>query len=131
MRNMSLTAALPSTANRYTVVMPGQLAEPHFSADRASTTVYVRRRLLVSLVLATILAIVWLSAGNVLANRGGEPASASAVRPATSYLVQPGDTLWSIAAAHHGDTSQSAYVDVLVQINGGAGLQIGQVISLP
>jgi LysM repeat protein len=123
---MSLTAVLPATPQRYTVVLPGQVADP-----RPTTTVYVRRRLLVSLVLATILAIVWLSAGNVLANRGGAPASASAVRPATSYVVQPGDTLWSIAAAHHGDTSQTAYVDVLVQANGGAGLQIGQVITLP
>ena len=123
---MSITsAALPTAPHRYTVVLPGQ-ADP-----RPTTTVYIRRRLLVSLVLATILAILWLSAGSVLANRGGAPASASAVRPATSYVVQPGDTLWSIAATHHGDMSQTAYVDVLVQANGGAGIQIGQVLSLP
>jgi LysM repeat protein len=127
---MSLTAALPNSrqhsAQRYTVVLPGPLAEPH-----PSTTVYVRRRLLVSLVLATMLAIVWLSAGNVLANRGGAPASASAVRPASTYVVQPGDTLWSIASMYHGSASQSTYVDALVQVNGGAGIQIGQVIALP
>ena len=128
---MTLTAVLPATPQRYTVVLPVQLAEPRSSVARPSTTVYVRRRLLVSLVLATIFAIVWLSAGSVLANRGGAPASASAVRPATTYVVQPGDTLWSIAAAHHGDSSQTAYVDVLVQVNGGAGLHIGQVLSLP
>lgn len=128
---MSLTAALPSTSHRYTVVLPGQLAEPRSFDARPSTTVYVRRRLLVSLVLATILAIVWLSAGSVLANRGGAPASASAVRPASTYVVQPGDTLWSIAAAHHGEASQTSYVDVLVQVNGGAGIQVGQVITLP
>jgi LysM repeat protein len=70
-------------------------------------------------------------AGNVLANRGGAPASAAAVRPASTYVVQPGDTLWSIAAANHGEASQSTYVDALVSVNGGASLQVGQVITLP
>jgi LysM repeat protein len=130
MRTMSLTAALatPQAAPRlaYTVVLPGQLAEP-----RPASVVYIRRRVLVSLVLVTILAMVWLGAGSVLANRGGEPASASAVRPVATYVVQPGDTLWSIAALHHGQASQTSYVDALVQANGGASLQIGQVISLP
>lgn len=124
MPQISSTAALPAS-QRYAVVIPGRLA------DRATTTVYVRRRLLVSLVAATILAMVWLGAGNVLANRGGAPASASAVRPAITYVVQPGDTLWSIAERYHGSTSQATYVDVLVQANGGAGIQIGQVITLP
>ncbi len=118
-------------APSYTVVLP-----THLSDARPTTQVYVRRRLLVTLLLATILAVVWLSAGSVLASRGGEPASASAVRLATStsgatYVVHAGDTMWSIASVHHGATSQSAYVDALVEINGGARLQIGQIIRLP
>jgi LysM repeat protein len=121
--SLATTNTIPQ---RYTVVLPGHLAGP-----RPATQVYVRRRLLVMLMLAAILAAVWLSAGSVLANRGGEPASASAVRPATSYVVQPGDTLWSIAALHHGSTPQSTYVDALFQRNHGASLQIGQVIQLP
>ncbi len=118
-------------ASSYTVVLP-----THLSDARPSTQVYVRRRLLVTLLLATILAVVWLSAGSVLASRGGEPASAPAVRlatsaPAATYVVQAGDTMWSIASVHHGGVSLSAYVDALVELNGGVGLQIGQIVRLP
>ncbi len=124
---MSLTAAsLPSTSQRYTVVLPARLAEPRPTAE-----VYVRRRLLVGLVLVAVVVAVWFGAGSVLANRGGVPASAAAVRPAITYVVQPGDTLWSIAAAHHGAAGQSAYVDLLVSRNGGATVRIGQVLTLP
>jgi len=124
---MSLTAvSLPSNSQRYTVVLPARLADPRPAAE-----VYVRRRLLVGLVLVAVVVAVWFGAGSVLANRGGVPASAAAVRPATTYVVQPGDTLWSIAAAHHGDAAQSSYVDLLVQRNGGTTVQIGQLLTLP
>jgi predicted Zn-dependent protease len=46
-------------------------------------------------------------------------------------VVHHGDTMWSIAASHHGQLSQSDYVDLLVQANGGASLQVGQQIVLP
>jgi nucleoid-associated protein YgaU len=103
-----------------------------------TTTVYLRRRLLAGVVALAIVLAVMVGAGNVLANRGGAPASTSAVRPASvtavaggTYLVQPGDTLWSIAAAVHGGAAPVEYVDTLVALNGGAALQVGQVISLP
>ena len=121
---MSATATIRPP--RYTAVVPSRLAEAH-----PSTTVYIRRRLLVGAVLATIVAVLALGAGNVLANRGGAPASTSTVRPAASYLVRPGDTLWSIAEAHRGPVSQVDYVDALVSANGGTMLQIGEVITLP
>ena len=80
--------------------------------------------------MAVVIAV-WFGAGSVLANRGGEPASAAAVRPAVTYVVQPGDTLWSIAESHHGELSLSAYVDLLVGRNGGATIQVGQALLLP
>jgi len=133
MHRMSLTAAsLPSTTQRrsaalpYTVVLPPRLVEPRPSAE-----VYVRRRLLVALVLVAVVVAVWFGAGNVLASRSGVPASATSARPAISYVVQPGDTLWSIATARQGGTSVSSYVDLMVQRNGGAVIQVGQVLTLP
>lgn len=120
-------------AQRYSVVVPSRLAAPRQAASRPTTQVYIRRRLLVALVLLTVVAAVWLGAGDVVANRGGEPASASAVRPVSSqtYIVQPGDTMWSIARVHHGERSLSDYVDLLIEQNGGTLLQIGQQVVLP
>jgi LysM repeat protein len=46
-------------------------------------------------------------------------------------MVQPGDTLWSIAAHHHGAADQADYVDALIQRNGGTIVQVGQVLALP
>ncbi len=123
---MSTTAAQLSSPNRYTVILPPRLAEP-----RPTTQVYVRRRLLVGLVVVAVVLGVWFGAGNVLANRSGAPASSAAVRPAIAYVVQPGDTLWSIAERHHGAIDQAEYVDLLVRRNGGATIQVGQSVTLP
>lgn len=127
--------AMAATLAPYTVVLPGRAVRSRAASDRrneqVSTQVYVRRRLLVLLVVAAVLLALVAGGGNVLANRGGAPASTSAVRPATSYVVQPGDTLWSIAEAVLGGEASVGYVDSLVALNGGASLQVGQVISLP
>jgi len=96
--------------------------------------VYIRRRIAVASVLFSLVAAFGLGAGNVLANRGGAPASTPAVRhevSAATYLVQPGDTMFSIAEMHRGDAELMAFVDELIARNGGTSLQIGQVISLP
>ena len=125
----------------YAAVLPGHLAH-----SVPTTQVYIRRRLLVLAVLVAVVAVVWLGAGSVRATRDGEPAAPSAGRPAVSsaavssaavssaagsYMVQPGDTLWSIAAQHHGKADQADYVDALVQRNGGTIVQVGQVLALP
>jgi LysM repeat protein len=99
--------------------------------NRPSTQVFVRRRLMVAFVFIAVFVGLSAGAGSVLANRGGAPASTSAVRSATSYVVQPGDTLWSIAQQFHGGASQVNYVDALVAALGDASLQVGQVITLP
>ncbi len=98
---------------------------------RLPAHVYIRRRIAVASVLFSLVAALGLGAGNVLANRGGAPASASAVRQATTYLVQPGDTMWSIAEVHHDSADLMTFVDALIALNGGTSLQIGQLISLP
>jgi len=93
--------------------------------------VFLRRRLLVGVVFIAVFIALTIGAGSALANRGGAPASISAVRPAITYIVQSGDTVWSIAEQVRGGASQVDYVDALVIAIGDASLQVGQVISLP
>jgi hypothetical protein len=107
---------------------------------------YVRRRRLVGLVIAAIVLVLLLGTGRVVANRGGAPASAATVRSAAPqaapappgaaqlshvYVVQPGDTLWSIGERFHGRTPLADYVDQLVERNGGTHLDIAQPLALP
>ena len=117
--------------------------------------VYVRRRMLVVLVALGLMAAIGLSARAVLADRGGVPASTPAIRsanpdaapspaaaapvsapaaaiaPGIQYIIQPGDSLWSLAERFHATKSLSSYVDDLVEANGGASIQPGQLITLP
>lgn len=122
---------MAATLAPYTVIMPARFGSVARDESRPTTELFVRRRLLVSFVLVAVVVTLWVGAGSVLANRGGAPASTSAVRPATTYVVQPGDTMWSIASQFHGHSSQVGYVDALVAVNGGASLQVGQVMTLP
>ena len=98
--------------------------------------VYVRRRIAVALAaLLTLLLVLGggAVAGRALAGRGGVPASAPAAQPVQSapYVVQPGDTLWSIAQRHRGERSLAAYVDQLVRVNDGPDIEVGQRLVLP
>ena len=132
--------------------------EVRFGITNPAHSVYLRRRLAVALAIAALFAVLGLGAYTVLADRGGVPASTPAVRPATAgvvaagrqvpaggvpvaspavmpaaitYVVQPGDTLWSLAEQFRGGAAMSHYVDVLVTANGGSTLQPGQVLVMP
>ena len=65
---------------------------------------------------------------------GGGPLTASATAPpagSTIQVVQPGDTLWSIARALQPTGDVRATVDRLAALNGGSALEIGQRLVLP
>jgi Tfp pilus assembly protein FimV len=66
-----------------------------------------------------------------LADRGDDPASVPTIGRSVTYIVQPGDTLWSIAQQQYPDSNVSEVVDALVSLNGGASLDIGQQVLLP
>lgn len=112
--------------------------QPDRTSRRRPHHVYIRRRIAVASAFFSLVAALGLGAGNVLANRGGEPASAPAVRQnstsvtdSDTYLVQPGDTMWSIAEAKRDGANLVHFVDDLIALNGGTTLHVGQVISLP
>jgi LysM repeat protein len=126
--------------------------EVRLGLGRPAHSVYMRRRLAVALLLAAAVVVLGLSANTVLANRGGVPASTSTVRPANvavapgaspvampaavgstavTYIVQPGDSIWQLAAQFHGTHGFNNYVDSLIAANGGTVLQPGQILVLP
>lgn len=134
----AVRAVRGAPAGPFVAVVPSR-----YALSRRPRAVYARRRLAVMLVLvAVVCSVVW-GTGQVLASRGGAPASAPTARPAhstdvtataayaASYVVQPGDTLWSLARRHHGGQSTESYLEQLIEINGGTALEVGQVVLLP
>jgi nucleoid-associated protein YgaU len=86
------------------------------------------RRLAVVLALATGVAVgSWL--GSLIGAGGGDLRLAGE----SSVVVQPGDTLWSIASSLHDDGDVRAVVDEIQQLNGLRGTEIrpGQTLLLP
>lgn len=111
----------------------GYSAEPAFDVvlPRSVATIYLRRRVVAALAFSVTMLLLWLGAGNVLASRGGDPASVSTARPGATHVVQAGDTLWSIATAHRGTNGQTEYVEALIALNGSTVVHVGQVVELP
>jgi LysM repeat protein len=120
------------------VVIPGRFRE-----SNSASQIYARRRLMVLLTLAAIVLVLLVGTGHVVAKRGGGArAPASAIRPATPatvaapaaaniYVVQAGDTMWSIGQRFHGRSSLADYVDALISANGGTEIQVSQAVALP
>src|SRR5690348_13274269 len=77
--------------------------------------------------LAAVAAVCLFTLGFALAARGG-------VEPDyTTVVVQPGDTLWSIASAHYPNDDVRVRVDDIEQANGldGPTIEVGQTLLLP
>lgn len=118
------------------VFIPGQFGESY-----SASHIYARRRMMALLCLCVIVLVLFVGAGHVVANRGGAPASASMIRPASSapilppaahvYVAQAGDTMWSIGQRFHGHDPLAEYVDALIKANGGTKIQVSQAIALP
>ena len=113
-------------------------------AARPSDEVLARRRLVaVGVLVALALAVVLLLAIEV--RPSGIPASAAGSGPSSAsqpavlaagvadrfYIVEAGDSLWSIARALAPFRDVRAYVDELDALNGGTSLQPGQRLVLP
>ena len=98
---------------------------------------YRLRRLVVLLVLSLVLAAAVLVAdaafGALSATPQGAARSAGADAGAVAevHIVQPGDTLWSIAAEIDPTSDPRSMVDQLVDLNGSASIQLGQRVVLP
>lgn len=117
---------------------------PTSAPRRHAPSVYWRRRMVVGFVAVFGLTVVWLAAVGAAAVASGGPESTSGAADAVAadavvdgsspagpvYVVQPGDTLWSIAASLDLDGDIRAVVGELADRTGGAALQPGQRIRL-
>ena len=88
-----------------------------------------RRGRVVARVLAIVLVVaVFLLVAPGLARGDGPDRPA----PRITYVVEPGDTLWSIARRVAPDQDPRPVVDRLIQVNDvRGGLQVGQELSVP
>ncbi|HUR18043.1 MAG TPA: LysM domain-containing protein [Acidimicrobiales bacterium] len=111
---------------------PHPILEPH------------RRHTLAGTLLTVLLLAAWLSLAGVLGGSASRTAPSPGSVPAAglpaasgfapvasrSYVVQPGDTLWSVARGLQPDGDLRPLVDRLAHTAGG-GLRPGQRIPLP
>jgi hypothetical protein len=98
---------------------------------------FLRRRAVAFVLMVTCVVAVTVGAQTALrslvASPGGGASAASGVTQSTGdYLVQPGDTLWSVAAGlTPAGSDVRATVDRLAELNGGPVLTVGQRLALP
>ncbi len=129
-----LMALPPQAANHTVRATSSGRATPSVRA-RPSRRTYRRRRavaagLVVGLVLAVGAALGILGAGALpVPERPGSLPPAVAA-PAV-YVVQPGDTFWSIARKLNPKADPRPLVDRLVAAHGGATLHVGERIPIP
>ena len=92
---------------------------------------YGIRRVLAGVMLVILGAVMWTVLGHVAGlNNETVGADISPDAPQEIYIVQSGDTLWSIATAIDGDGDPRNTVDRLAEMNGGSSLYIGQRLIL-
>lgn len=128
-----------------------QQIRPRQTRRQHTTTLHAERgdvlpNYAVRRMVATVVALAVLALGAVavvetvgaLVDLGGRPAAASEIpasgsAPATPslHVAAAGDTLWSIAEQYRGEVSRDRYVDALIDLNGGTGIQVGQPVRLP
>ena len=101
---------------------------------RVDERTYRRRRAVVGLVVGIVVTCSGVALQDVLAGPGGVPASAARAQPApmeVHVVASTGDTLWAIAERYHGDVAFDRYLEALIDRNGGASVQAGQIVVLP
>jgi LysM repeat protein len=111
----------------------GETTRQRTASDGTAAVVYWRRRIVVGLVLMVVGAGLWtMVTWAVNSSVGVDPVGAD--RPAAVatdlYVVQPGDTLWSIAAEIDPTGDVRATVDALAGLNGGSSLSVGQRLTI-
>ena len=136
--------AIPAGATRRVALGPSAPVRP-----APTVRTLRRRRLMVLLAALTTAVLIVLAASRAAATFRDVPASVPERRPvpaldatagsaataarraASGYVVQPGDTLWSIARHLQPEGDLRPLVDQLVDLNGGTDLAVGQRLPIP
>jgi hypothetical protein len=120
------------------------LLQPYVVTRHADPRLARRRITALGLLLA-LCVVLSVAVVQLAVRPGGIPASAAGSGPASAsqsvvlpagvadhfYIVEAGDSLWSIARAHAPHRDVRAYVDELEDLNGGITIQPGQRLVLP
>ena len=142
--------AIALDSRTYLIEMPARIG----STGDAMQAVYMRRRLVVAMAALSVVLAACLGL-RAMANHGSDTASVPVVTPLAAtgspvaaddltasqfavaavqgngfYVVQSGDTLWSIASSLT-DGSIRSYVKKLAALNGGESVRVGQRLILP
>ena len=112
-----------------------RLVQPPRGRRLSRTAIYRRRRVLVIVALFFAVFLLVLAARAALGALGGGPLAAPETPAgrggaAAVYVVQPGDTYWSIARHLQPSGDVRAVVDTLSSQHGGAPLQPGEQLAL-
>lgn len=109
-------------------------------AARAHPAVYARRRAVAALLVGFLVGLAVVGVQSLLASPATTAVHQSApvgtspvLRPAAAHthVVQPGESLWAVARQLHPKGDIRTTVAKLSALNGGAALQVGQVLVLP
>lgn len=109
--------------------VPAPPVRPRAAAHRPASRVVVLRRRRVAALVFTVAAL--FGAVRAVAAFGAGPASGTERRPPV-HVVQPGETVWSIAETLAPGADTRSVVRRILKLNGGsAELEVGQRLVLP
>ena len=122
---LTLVPSLPPSA------LSPPATEPVAPRPALPRAVYRRRRLGVLITIGLLVAVGLSVMGAPSSGASRSPLPAAGTEAAAEYVVQPGDTLWSIAGDLAPDADRRAAVDQLAAVNAGVDLQVGQRLVIP
>ena len=117
--------------SEYCIAHPSRSPQRTPNEVRSRQRGYAIRRVIAGIVLSIIGALVWTVLAHVAGlNNDIVGADISPNAPQEIYVVQSGDTLWSIAMTFDADGDPRDTIDRLAELNGGSNLYIGQRLVL-
>ena len=129
--NDQLAFNVDSPNSEYCIATSSRSPQRTPNVVRSRQRRYGIRRAIVGIVLSIIGALVWTVLAHVAGlNNDIVGADISPNAPQEIYVVQSGDTLWSIAMTFDTDGDPRDTVDRLAELNGGSNLYIGQRLVL-
>jgi LysM repeat protein len=106
------------------IIVPSHLADE--TTTRPTARVYAVRRLVAAGLALALLFVV----GQMVAS-AVTPAQPSMSQGASVHIVQPGESLWSIAQQERPHADMARLVDELLRLNGSSTIRVGQELILP
>jgi LysM domain len=108
------------------VIVPSHLVDE--TVARPTARVYAVRRLVAG---GLILALLFVVGQIVTASTATTPAHPSVAHSSSVHIVQPGESLWSIAQQERPHADMARLVDEMLRLNGSSTIRVGQELILP